>query len=145
MNATPAIILFGVLLLLILIGFPISHSFVLAVFVTVVYLGKTSMLPGVMQRVVVGMDSYPLIAVPFFVLSGALMESSGISTRLVNFLKMLLRWLPAATCCITVGASAFFGAISGSAAATCAAIGGVVMPTMRKIGYEDKDIAAVTG
>ena len=88
-------------------------------------------------------DSFSLMAIPFFVLSGNLMSSGGISKRLIAFIKMLLRRVPAASPCITTVASAFFGAISGSSPATVAAIGGIMVPSMVEEGYEKEDASAI--
>ena len=89
------------------------------------------------------LDSFPLLALPLFTLSGELMEVSGISERLVRFMRMCFRKFPAASACITTISSAFFGAISGSAPATAAAIGGIMIEPMKDSGYEAADAAAI--
>ncbi len=88
------------------------------------------------QRLYVSVDSFTLIAVPFFILAGDLMIKGGISKRLVNLAKSLLGWSKASMAYVTVVASALFGAISGSAVATTGAIGGFMYPEMLKDNYK---------
>lgn len=140
-----AAIMFLVLFGLIFLGFPIAHSLLAAAVVVMTMLGKTNTFPIIVQRLFAGIDSFPLMAIPLFVMSGNIMARSGISDRLIEFIRLFLRRTPASTASITVGASALFGAISGSAGATTAAIGGMTMPQMVKKGYEVKDAAAIGG
>jgi C4-dicarboxylate transporter DctM subunit len=135
--------LFGLLFLLLFIGVPISVSLGTAVIVMLLTQGNVLTFPIIAQRMFTAIDSFPLMAIPFFVLAGNLMEYGGISYRLVAFIKMLLRKLPAASACITTAASAFFGAISGSSPATVAAIGGIMIPSMIRAGYKKEDAATV--
>ena len=79
-----------------------------------------------------------MMAIPFFMLSGLLMERGGVSQRLINLCAMLLDRLPGSMAIITVVASTFFGAISGSSPATVAAIGGITVPAMIRKGYDQK-------
>jgi C4-dicarboxylate transporter DctM subunit len=83
----------------------------------------------IVQRMFTALDSFPFMAVPFFILSGNLMEKGGISKRLIRFARVLLGRLPSSLAVITTMSSAFFGAISGSNPATVAAIGGLWFPT----------------
>lgn len=138
-----AALLFIVLLVLILIGIPISISLGVAVVVTMIINGDTLAFPAIIQRMYVALDSFTLMAIPFFILAGNLMDSGGISKRLVTFFKLLLRRLPAASACITTVSSAFFGAISGSSPATTAAIGSVMLPSMVEDGYEKGEASAI--
>ena len=85
-------------------------------------------------------DSFPLMAVPFFILAGALMEGGGLSKRLVNLGDSLLGHFTGGFAIVTVACCAFFGAISGSAPATVAAIGSIMVPTMIERGY-DRDFS----
>ena len=85
-------------------------------------------------------DSFPLMAVPFFILAGALMEGGGLSKRLVNLGDSLLGHFTGGFAIVTVATCAFFGAISGSAPATVAAIGSIMVPTMIERGY-DRDFS----
>ena len=138
-------LLFGSLFFLLFLGIPIGTCLGISAAITMYLTGNLQYLNSVVTRLFTQVDNFVLMAVPFFILAGNIMAEGGISKRLIAFFEILMKHVPGRLAVISVVASAFFGAISGSAAATCAAIGGVVMPTMRKIGYEDKDIAAVTG
>ena len=77
---------------------------------------------------------YSFLAVPFFMICGGLMDKGGIAKRLVDFAKSLVGWLPGSLAVCTFVASAFFGAVSGSAVATIAAIGGIMLPLLLEDG-----------
>ncbi len=83
-------------------------------------------------------DSFPLMAIPFFILSGALMEGGGLSKRLVLFFDSLVGHLTGGLAIVTVITCMFFGAISGSGPATTAAVGAIMVPTMVEKGYDKK-------
>ena len=83
-------------------------------------------------------DSFPLMAIPFFILSGALMEGGGLSKRLVQFFDSLVGHLTGGLAIVTVITCMFFGAISGSGPATTAAVGAIMVPTMVEKGYDKK-------
>lgn len=83
-------------------------------------------------------DSFPLMAIPFFILSGALMEGGGLSKRLVNFFDALVGHFTGGLAIVTVITCLFFGAISGSGPATTAAVGAIMVPTMVEKGYDKK-------
>ena len=89
------------------------------------------------------MDSFPLLAIPFFMLSGDLMNGGGLNKRMLRLANAFLGDLPGSLPIITSVASAFFAAISGSAVATVAAIGGITIPAMIKQGYPDHYAAGV--
>lgn len=138
------IVLVATLLFFLIFGTPIAVSVGLATILAMLTAGDTAALPAITQKMFTSIDSFPLLALPLFTLSGELMEISGISERLVRFMKMLFRKLPAPSACITSISSAFFGAISGSAPATSAAIGGIMIDPMKKAGYSGAEAAAVT-
>jgi len=98
----------------------------------------------VAQRMVSGIDSFALLAIPFFVLSGLLMGRGGIARRLIDFAKVLVGMLPGGLAIVNIVACMFFGAISGSAAAATSAIGGFMIPIMNKEGYDKDFNTAVT-
>lgn len=124
-------------------GTPIAVAVGLATVLGMLTAGDVHALPAVTQKMFTSLDSFPLLALPLFTLSGELMEISGISNRLVKFMKMCFRKLPAASACITTISSTFFGAISGSAPATAAAIGGIMIEPMQDAGYQGSDAAAI--
>jgi len=91
-----------------------------------------------------GMTSYPLLAIPLFILSGNLMSAGGLSKDLVNFTRLLIGHVPGGLGLATIVASAIFAAISGAAVATAVAIGMVMIPAMKEAGYEPEVAAGVT-
>jgi tripartite ATP-independent transporter DctM subunit len=87
------------------------------------------------QRIATGLDSFALLAIPFFILAGQLMNRGGIARRLSNFARSLLGMLPGGLAYVHILAAMLFGAISGSAVAAASAIGGMMGPRMREAGY----------
>ena len=135
-------ILLLVFALLILIGVTISFSIGLATLVVMLMSIPTGpALTTVAQRMATGLDSFALLAIPFFILSGQLMNRGGIARRLIEFAKVLVGRFPGGLAFVNILAAMFFGAISGSAVAAAAAIGGFMGPMMRKEGY-DRDFSA---
>lgn len=133
-------ILFIGLFVLLLLNVPIAVCLTLACAGAMVSGGLDGNLVVLPQKMFTAMDSFPFMAVPFFMLAGGIMESGGISKRLIEFAKALIGWVPGGLSVITVVSSGFFGALSGSNAATVAAIGGTMIPAMEDEGY-DKDYA----
>ena len=130
-------VIFGTFLLAVFFGVPIALSLVLG---TVVPLTLFSNVPVtvIMQKMFASIDSYSLMAVPFYIIAGGFLDKGGVSKRLVNLADALVGWLPGGLAVVTFLASAFFGAISGSAAATVAAIGGLLYPSMIERGYDQR-------
>ena len=95
------------------------------------------------QKMITGMDSFTLLAIPFFILSGSIMNTGGIAIKLVNFAKLLGGRLPGSLAQVNVLGNMLFGSISGSAVAAAAAIGGTLDPLEKKEGYDPKFSAAV--
>ncbi len=94
-------------------------------------------------RMASGLDSFSMLAIPFFVLAGNIMNSGGIALRLIDFAKALVGRLPGGLAVVNVMANMLFGAISGSSAASASAIGAIMTPEMRKAGYDPNFSAAV--
>jgi len=94
-------------------------------------------------RMSAGLDSFALLAIPFFVLAGNIMNKGGIAIRLVDFAKVLVGPFPGGLAFVNVMANMLFGAISGSAAASASAIGSIMGPEMKKAGYDEKFSASV--
>ena len=138
------LILFGTLALMLMLNVPIAISLGISGLVALATGDMNTSLVVLVQRMFTSIDSFPFMAIPFFILSGDLMERGGISKRLIRFAQVILGKLPASFAIITTIASAFFGAISGSNPATVAAIGGIMIPNMEKAGYP-KDRAAAIG
>lgn len=97
----------------------------------------------VAQRMFSGTDSFHLMAVPLFMFAGVLMEAGGISRRIIDFANSLVGWLPGGLAAVTIVSAMFFAGISGSAAADAAAVGAILIPAMKKSGYDSDFAAAV--
>ncbi len=97
----------------------------------------------VVQRMFSGTDSFHLMAVPLFMVAGVIMEEGGISRRLINFANALVGWMPGGLAAVTIVSAMFFAGISGSAAADAAAVGAILIPAMKRSGYESDFAAAV--
>ena len=134
--------MFGTLFLLLLFGVPIAVCIGFSAIVGILA-GPLPISPIVVgQRMFTAIDSFPFMAIPFFMLAGGLMEHGGISSRLIRFASVFVGWMKGGLGLITVVASAFFGSISGSNPATVAAIGGLMVPSMIKNGYKPAFAAA---
>jgi C4-dicarboxylate transporter DctM subunit len=138
------LILFGTLAVMLMLNVPIAISLGIASLVALTTGNMNTSIVVLVQRMFTSIDSFPFMAIPFFILSGDIMEKGGISKRLIRFAQVVLGKLPASLAIITTISSAFFGAISGSNPATVAAIGGIMIPNMEKAGYP-KDRAAAIG
>ncbi|KAA9008753.1 TRAP transporter large permease [Histidinibacterium aquaticum] len=139
---TSLLILFGVFFGLLIIGTPILFALLSAALVVLSVVDLLS--PQlVLQRVYAGLDSFPMLAIPFFMAAGALMERGGISRRLVNFSSYLVGWVRGGLGHVAVMASTFFAGISGSAVADTTAIGSTMIPMMKARGYDPAFAASV--
>lgn len=135
-----------VLAILLILGVPIAYSIGISAIVAI--LATVSLDVSVLtaaQRTFVGMSSFTLTAIPFFILAGNLMNEGGIAKRLVDFVMAILGKLPGALLVTNVGANALFGAISGSASAAAAAVGSMVKGGEEEQGYDKALSAAANG
>ncbi|AEV35828.1 TRAP dicarboxylate transporter, DctM subunit [Pseudovibrio sp. FO-BEG1] len=138
------LILFGVFGVLVTLGVPISFAIGLAATATITFLiSFDQALFVVSQKMASGLDSFTLLAIPFFILAGNIMNSGGIARRLIELAKIVGGRLPGALAHVNVLANMLFGSISGSAVASAAAIGGIMSPLQRKEGYDPAFSAAV--
>lgn len=135
--------LFGSFFVLLLIGAPIGACLGLAAMVTIITSGMRVNMVVVAQTMFSGMTSYQLLAIPLFILCGNLMGDGGLSKKLVDFINLFFRRFKGGLAYVTIAASAFFAAISGSSPATTAAIGGIMAPEMQNNGY-DEDFSLAT-
>lgn len=135
------VILIIMILVFAAIGIPIAYSLGISSLITILNEGYPLIV--IPQKLFGGMDSFPLLAIPFFMLSGDLMNGGGLNKRIIRVANAFLGDLPGSLPIITIVASAFFAAISGSAVATVAAIGGITIPAMIKQGYPDHYAAGV--
>jgi tripartite ATP-independent transporter DctM subunit len=144
MELLHVLILIVSFVLLLGLGVPISFSLGLSTVATMLTSIKLApALTTVSQRMASSLDSFALLAIPFFILSGQLMNRGGIARRLIAFAKVLVGMFPGALAFVNIMASMLFGAISGSAVASAAAIGGFMTPMMKKEGYDLNFSAAV--
>ncbi len=136
-------LLFGTLFICLLIGVPIAVSLGVSALVAI-YFGSTLPIQIIAQKAFTSLDSFPLLAIPFFMLAGILMSKGGVSKRLLHMASALVGWMIGGLSAVTIVASMFFAAISGSGPATVAAIGGFMIPEMKKRNYGGGFAAAVS-
>ena len=128
------IILLGVFFFLIFCGVPIAFSVLLSSLITTFVMGIPLLI--VFQNLVKGVNIYPLMAVPLFILMGELMTRGGITEKLVVLSQAFVGWIRGSLAMVNIVASLFFGAIQGSASADTASIGAMMVPLMSKEGYD---------
>ncbi len=138
------IILVSSFVILLAIGVPIAYSIGLSGIITML----VSILPipaftTLAQRMATGLDSFALLAIPFFILAGQLMNRGGIAIKLIDFAKVIVGRLPGGLAFVNIIANMLFGAISGSAAAAASAIGSFMHPKMVEEGYDKSFSTAV--
>ncbi|MGM8212269.1 TRAP transporter large permease [Virgibacillus sp. W0430] len=136
-------LLFGTLFICLLIGVPIAISLGVSALVAI-YFGTTLPLDIIAQKAFTALDSFPLLAIPFFMLAGILMGKGGVSKRLLDLATVMVGWMTGGLSLVTITACMFFAAISGSGPATVAAIGGFMIPAMVAKKYDGGFAAAVT-
>lgn len=130
--------------LLLAVGMPIAFALAISTVVTMlVHMPADIALTTMAQRMATALDSFALIAIPFFILAGNIMNSGGIARRLIGFAKVLVGPLPGGLAFVNIIACMLFGAISGSAVAAASAIGGFMHPIMKKEGYDPAFSAAI--
>ena len=135
--------LFAGLLLLITIGVPIAVALGIVAIVAMLGSGGVATLPNAGLVLFDGATSFPLIAIPLFILAGAIMNATGISRRLIAFAAALVGFIRGGLAMVSISASLFFAEISGSAVADVAALGSILVPAMKKRGYSTPSAAAV--
>jgi C4-dicarboxylate transporter DctM subunit len=127
-------ICFAVLLFL---GVPIAVILGVTTLVSLVFFSSTP-LTIITQQLFNALDQFVLLAIPFFILAGAVMTRGGIARRLINFVNALVGWFPGGLAMAGILACIFFAAISGSSPATVVAIGSIMIPALIKAGYGEK-------
>ncbi len=136
------ILLLGSLFGLLVLGMPIAYALGLSAVITAVFAGVP--LEAVWLKVSDGVDNFALLAIPFFVFAGALMAEGGMAWRLVAFANIFVGWVRGGLAMVNVLASMFFGGISGSSVADVSSIGSIMIPMMKKQGYDDDFSVNVT-
>ncbi|WP_373895063.1 TRAP transporter large permease [Virgibacillus natechei] len=128
------VILIGSFLVMLIFRIPIALSLILSSLATGLYMELD--LSALIQQMVGGLNSFSLLAIPFFVLAGEIMNEGGISRRLINFSNVIIGKIRGGLALVNVLASTFFGGISGSAIADTSSVGSVMIPMMKKQGYD---------
>ena len=139
-----ALLMFLGLVALILINVPIAIALGSVAMVAMVWFGGLDSLLSAAITMFSGATSFPLLAIPLFVLAGAIMNSSSLSRRLIAFASALFGFIKGGLAMVNIGTSLFFAEISGSAVADVAAMGSILVPAMKKKGYPKEFAAAVT-
>ena len=120
---------------LLFLGVPIAYGLIASSMLYIICFSRVPIII-VAQQMLKGVDSFTLLAVPFFVIAGSLMQAGGISRKIVDFAKKLVGHLPGGLAVVTTIASMIFAAMTGAGAATTAAVGGIMIPEMKKEGYD---------
>ncbi|KAA0680722.1 TRAP transporter large permease [Roseomonas genomospecies 6] len=144
MDLSPAFVLSAAFVALLAFGVPISYATGLASITALLTIMPP--LPAITvtaQRIATGLDSFALLAIPFFFMAGSIMNRGGIARRLIDCAKVFVGWMPGPLAQITILANMMFGCVSGSAVAAASAIGGTMQPSMDKAGYDRSYTAAV--
>lgn len=131
------LIMFGTMLLLIAIGLPIGYAIATSTIITFIGFSSTP-LRIVSQNAFTGIDSFVLLAIPFFILAGILMSAGGVARRLIDVADACIGWITGGLGMASVMTATFFGAISGSGAATTSAVGSLMLPEMKRKKYGDE-------
>lgn len=140
-----ALVVMGAFFLLLAVGLPVAYTLGLTAMIGAIWFtGDLSFMTTLMLKMGDGVNKFSLLAIPFFVLAGAIMAEGGIATRLINFASIFVGFIRGGLSLVNILASTFFGAISGSSVADTASIGSVMIPQMEKHGYPREYSAAVT-
>ena len=140
----PVIVLILSFLVLLTIGVPVAWCIAISSLLTLtVAMPLVTATTTVSQRIATGLDSFALLAIPFFILSGQIMSKGGIAHRLISFAKTLVGFLPGGLALINIVSAMLMGAIAGSAMASASAMGSILGPEMEKEGYSKEFGAAV--
>lgn len=137
-----AVVVLGSFFLLLAIGTPVAYTLGVVSVIGALWIGLP--LDAVMIQISSGVNKFSLLAIPFFVLAGAIMAEGGIASRLIAFASIFVGFIRGGLSLVNILASTFFGAISGSSVADTASIGSVMIPQMEKKGYPRAFSAAVT-
>ena len=137
-----AIILFVLLAILLIVNVPVGIALGISTMGALIYSGTLS-LASIPQALVTSCDSFPILAIPLFILSGDLMGAGGVSTRILNVCNVFFGRITGGIAIVTVLVCMFFAAVSGSGPATVAAVGSMVVPTMLKLGYDKPFVLAL--
>src|SRR5690606_26611073 len=136
------LLLFGGFAVLMLLRVPIALALVVSSLAAALWIAVPLSIVG--MKMVQSLNSFPLLAIPFFILAGEVMASGGVARRLIELANVVVGWLRGGLAMLNVVSSTFFGGISGSAVADTSSVGSVMVPMMRKQGYPDSYSVGVT-
>lgn len=139
---SPAVVLIGLFLLSALAGIPIAFCLAISSLVTTWYMGFPAVV--VAQRIATGLQSFPLIAIPLFVLAGSIMAKGGVARRIVDFAYIIVGQFRGGLAMVNCIQSMLFGGVSGSAIADISSTGPIMIPMMRQKGYDNEFSTALT-
>ncbi|MGE4584839.1 MAG: TRAP transporter large permease [Sphaerochaeta sp.] len=142
MNTQAILLLLGSFAVLIVGGMHIAYAMIAASVVTILFLHIS--LIALVTTLIDGINGFTFLAIPFFVLAGEIMAQGGISDRLIKLSNALVGWMRGGLAMVNIVASVFFGGISGSATADTASLGSILIPMMKKNGYDGEFSTAVT-
>jgi tripartite ATP-independent transporter DctM subunit len=137
-----SLILLGTFIITLFMGIPVAFSVGIAALVAILFTNVPIFV--IFQRMFGGVDSFTLLAIPFFIFMGNVMERGGIARRIVDFANILIGQIQGGLAAVNVLASMFFAGISGSAVADTSSIGAILIPMMNEEGYEKNFTVAVT-
>lgn len=135
-------VLFSTFFVLLLINMPIAFALGIAATTTLLF-NETLPINSIVTRAFVGVDSFTLLAIPFFIIAGELMNACGITERIVAFARSLVGFIRGGLAHVSIVSSMFFAGISGSATADASALGSMIIPAMKKNGYDADYAVAV--
>lgn len=135
-------IIFGSLIVLFAMGIPIVYSLGVASLISLLYLGNVPLVV-ILQKMWSALDNFALLAIPLFVLTGGLMERGGVSRRIIAFAYAVIGKIAGGLGFVSISSSMLFAALSGSSPATVAAIGGMIIPSMKEKNYDPNFAAAL--
>ena len=138
------LLMFLGLVMLVLANVPIAVALGIVALAAMVASGGIAVVPNAALVLFDGATKFPLVAIPLFILAGAIMNASGISRRLIALASALFGFVRGGLAMVSIGASLFFAEISGSAVADVAALGSILIPAMERRGYPKEFAAAVT-
>lgn len=142
MNTQAILLLLGSFAIFIVGGLHIAYAMVGSAVLTILFLNIS--LIAVVTTLIDGINGFTFLAIPFFVLAGEIMAQGGISDRLIKLSNSLVGWMRGGLAMVNIVASVFFGGISGSATADTASLGSILIPMMKKNGYDGEFSTAVT-
>jgi tripartite ATP-independent transporter DctM subunit len=140
----PILVLVVVFLVLLVLNVPVAFCMGIAAMLSILAMGDLPAFVAIAHKIATGIDSFSLLAIPFFIFSGLLMGHGGIARRLIDFANVLVGRFRGGLALVNILTCMLFGAISGSAAAAVSSVGGFMIPLMNKRGYENNFNTAVT-